>query len=238
MKMIFFLLLFNCSQGVLINVLVYYDIIKDVFNSDIDTGDIKLLSSRLQNFLICIEMFIAALAHQYSFPYKPFQINEQSDINWFRTFLLMMDMEDVRQDVFEHFDVVGTRISRGFRTTQPSYSSQQTESDYLITPNQPATRVLTVSRVKEPVSRNYGTYSSSASDKRQKSTPIGKDTKKYRIVNIEESSKSSDGQGPSPKANTSTSNMTQSTTSTTSSSFGINVRGLENDPINYRNPDV
>lgn len=44
----------------LINILVYYDIIKDVFNSDINKdGDYKLLASRLQNFLICVEMFLA-----------------------------------------------------------------------------------------------------------------------------------------------------------------------------------
>lgn len=51
---------FYFSQEVLINILVYYDIISDVFNSDIDKeGDYKLLSSRLQNFLICVEMFLA-----------------------------------------------------------------------------------------------------------------------------------------------------------------------------------
>lgn len=50
----------NFSQEVLINILVYYGIIKDVFNSDIDKeGDYKLLASRLQNFLICVEMFLA-----------------------------------------------------------------------------------------------------------------------------------------------------------------------------------
>lgn len=52
--------IFYFSQEVLINILVYFDIISDVFNSDIDKeGDYKLLSSRLQNFLICVEMFLA-----------------------------------------------------------------------------------------------------------------------------------------------------------------------------------
>lgn len=50
-----------CSQSVIINILVYFGVIKNMFDSDIKEGDFKLLSSRLQNFLICIEMFFAAL---------------------------------------------------------------------------------------------------------------------------------------------------------------------------------
>jgi len=142
----------------------------------------------------------------------------------------MLDMEDVRQDLSEHFGVVGDRIVGSFRS-QPSYL-QYSEADMLITnQQQPATSVVTVSRVKD---RNYGTYSTPRTgDNRQKSEAIGKDNKKYRIANIEDrESPQSSGQGTSPR-----NNMTQSSTSTTSS-FGINVRGLENDPINYRNPDM
>ncbi|CRL02494.1 CLUMA_CG015334, isoform A [Clunio marinus] len=225
---------FSFFQEVIINFLVYYGIIKDVFNSDIaKEGDYKLLASRLQNFLICVEMFLAALAHQYSFPYKPFQINDQSaNNNWFSTFLAMLDMEDVRQDLSEHFGVVGDRIVGSFRS-QPTYL-QYSEADFLIPQNQSqqSPQVVTVSRVKD---KNYGTYSSTQPVE-AKSTNIGKN-KKYRIANIEdkESSSSSD-QATTSRNQTNNSNMTQSTTSTTSS-FGINVRGLENDPINYRNPD-
>lgn len=46
----------------MINILVYYGIISNVFNSDIDKeDDYKLLASRLQNFLICVEMFLAGV---------------------------------------------------------------------------------------------------------------------------------------------------------------------------------
>jgi hypothetical protein len=176
----------------------------------------------------------SALAHQYSFPYKAFQINDQPrDNNWFRTFLAMLDMEDVRQDLQEHFGVVGDRIGRSFRS-QPTYL-QYSEEDYLINPSHQApTQVVAVSRVKN---QNYGTVTRSSSDTKQKPEPIGKNNKKYQIVKIEDNdTPQSSGQGSS-KNTTTNSNMTQSTAST-SSSFGINVRGLENDPINYRNPDV
>lgn len=169
-----------------------------------------------------------ALAHQYSFPYTTFQFNDQPrDNNWFSTFLTMLDMEDVRQDLSEHFGV----IVGSFRSQQTYL--QHSEADFLITPSQPPTQVVAVTRVKD---RNYGTYTSARpSESKQKPEAIGKDNKKYRIVNIEDTdTPQSSGQGTSSRNN---SNMTQSTAST-SSSFGINVRGLENDPINYRNPDV
>lgn len=211
---------FSFFQGVVIDILVYYGYIKDVFNSDTN-GDNQLLSSRLQNFLICIEMFLAAVAHQYSFPYEVFQVNDLNvNGSMFRNFLAMLDFEDVRQDISEHFDVVGNRIVAPFRS-QPSYM-QYTEADCLIAdPN-----MVAVSRYS---AKSYGTSRSSF-----KAEPIGKDSRRYRIVQIEER------ETPSSSARTtaSTSNMTQSTTSTTSSSYGINVRGPEHDAINYRNPDV
>lgn len=143
----------------------------------------------------------------------------------------MLDMEDVRQDLSEHFGVVGDRIVGSFRS-QPTYL-QYSEADYLIPAAQAPAQVVTVSRVK---GKNYGTYSSDrAADGKQNSQAIGKDNKSYRIVNIEDKdTPQSSGQGNSSR---NTASMTQSTAST-SSSFGINVRGLENDPINYRNPEV
>lgn len=176
--------------------------------------------------------YILALAHQYSFPYKPFQINDQpTNSDWTRKILAMLDMEDVRQDLSEHFGVVGNRIATSFRS-QPTYL-QYSEADYLITPSQAPTQVVAVSRVNN---KNYGTYKASKSS--DKSQAIGKDNKKYRIADIEDKESPQSGQPSSSRNNTTNSNMTQSTASTSSSSFGINVRGLENDPINYRNPDV
>lgn len=210
---------FSFFQGVVIDFLVYYGYIKDVFNSDTN-GDTQLLSSRLQNFLICIEMFLAAIMHQYSFPYKTFQVNDLNvDGNWFRNFLAMLNFEDVRQDISEHFDVVGNRIVAPFRS-QPNYM-QYNEADCLITD-------VAVSRSSV---KTYGTTRPSVdAATRFKTEPIGKDSRRYRIVDIEEPNSSA-------RTSASTSNLTQSTASTTSS-YGISVRGPEHDAINYRNPDV
>ncbi|KAH8410258.1 hypothetical protein KR009_010228 [Drosophila setifemur] len=135
---------FSFFQGVLLNVLVYYKIIKDIFGSDV--GDTNL-ASLLQNFLICIEMFIAAVAHIYSFPHHPFHINSPQYWNnpnhsWCRAFLSMMDISDMQEDVTEHLGVVGSTLSRRFQgrsTYQPLARSPRrssSESEYLISKRQ------------------------------------------------------------------------------------------------------
>ncbi|XP_037807293.1 transmembrane protein 184C isoform X3 [Lucilia sericata] len=109
---------FSFFQGVLLNVLVYYKIIK-IFEAD-DLGEDANLASMLQNFIICIEMFIAAVAHIYSFPHYPFHINSQQywnnpNHNWCRAFLSMIDISDIQEDVSEHLGVVTGTISRRFQ---------------------------------------------------------------------------------------------------------------------------
>lgn len=180
-----------------------------------------------------IEIFFLALAHQCSFPYSTFQINDNTrENNLFNNFLSMLDMGDVRDDLTEHFGVVGDRIVGSFRS-QPSYL-RYTESDYLINPHQPATQVITASRIKDRSS--YGTYSTSRSSSSgyKPSTAIGHNQSNYRIAKIEEN----EPESPTRNQTSVSSTMTQSTASASSSSFGINVRGLENDPINYRNPNA
>ncbi|XP_039440302.1 transmembrane protein 184C [Culex pipiens pallens] len=119
---------FSFFQGVVINLLVYYGVIKDIFGSE-GNDDIQQLSSKLQNFLICIEMFVAALAHHYSFSYKPYElnipvggfgssgasINGQGHGSWYSALLNMLDISDVHQDVSDHLGVVGSSLSRRFR---------------------------------------------------------------------------------------------------------------------------
>ena len=57
-----FFMTFYCSQEVLINILAYYGVLSHFFDEIIiDGGDYELLASRLQNFLICFEMFLAGM---------------------------------------------------------------------------------------------------------------------------------------------------------------------------------
>lgn len=130
---------FSFFQGVIITILVYFGYIKNVFGTSEKNDDYKILSSKLQDFLICIEMFLAALAHQYSFPHDPFHINiphySTNSTNWFNAFRQMWDLSDVQEDVTEHFGVVSSSLSRRLRgrsTYNTPRGGTHSEVDYLI----------------------------------------------------------------------------------------------------------
>uniref|UniRef100_A0A7G3AUV0 Putative organic solute transporter ostalpha n=1 Tax=Lutzomyia longipalpis TaxID=7200 RepID=A0A7G3AUV0_LUTLO len=126
---------FSFFQGVIIDILVYFGFISNIFGSD-ENDSYQDLSAKLQNFLICIEMFLAAIAHHYSFPHEPFHINIphfNSDRNWVSALASMMDFSDVQQDVSEHLGVVGSSLSRRLRgRTAYQMARGTTEHDYLI----------------------------------------------------------------------------------------------------------
>uniref|UniRef100_A0A1B0CWT1 Organic solute transporter ostalpha n=1 Tax=Lutzomyia longipalpis TaxID=7200 RepID=A0A1B0CWT1_LUTLO len=126
---------FSFFQGVIIDILVYFGFISNIFGSD-ENDSYQDLSAKLQNFLICIEMFLAAIAHHYSFPHEPFHINIphfNSDRNWVSALASMMDFSDVQQDVSEHLGVVGSSLSRRLRgRTAYQMTRGTTEHDYLI----------------------------------------------------------------------------------------------------------
>ena len=92
-------------------------------------------------------MFIAAVAHIYSFPHYPFHINSPQywnnpEHNWCRAFLSMMDITDMQEDVSEHLGVVTSSISRRFQgrsTYQPLSQGPRrisNENEYLINKRQ------------------------------------------------------------------------------------------------------
>ncbi|KAI8440444.1 hypothetical protein MSG28_001744 [Choristoneura fumiferana] len=71
----------------------------------------------IHDFLICIEMFLAAIAHHYSFSYKPFvsRHEHESSPSCLGSFLAMWDVSDVKRDISEHLGVVGSSFSRRLR---------------------------------------------------------------------------------------------------------------------------
>jgi hypothetical protein len=96
---------FSFFQGVTISILVNTGVIANVFGIT-EKSDIKDISSSLQNFLICIEMFFAAIAHHYSFSHKAYIDMAAEQPNCCTSFMHMWDMSDIKQDVSEHFGVV------------------------------------------------------------------------------------------------------------------------------------
>ncbi|KAF5302387.1 hypothetical protein FQA39_LY10426 [Lamprigera yunnana] len=102
---------FSFFQGVLIDILVYSGLI---FHNKNASDDELGVSRRLQNFLICIEMCMAAVAHHYSFSHTQF-VNVESTQNCCQAFLAMLDVSDVQHDIQEHIGIVSSSISRRIR---------------------------------------------------------------------------------------------------------------------------
>ncbi len=78
-------------------------------------------------------MFFAALAHQYSYPHKPFHRNTpdgNSGITY-NAFRAMWDVSDIREDIFEHFSVVCSSVSRRVLGRGGS-TTTAVETDHLI----------------------------------------------------------------------------------------------------------
>lgn len=103
---------FSFFQGVIIAFLVYSGIIKSNSTTEDDGLD---LSTRLQDFLICIEMCLAAIAHHYSFSYEQYVTPGSHNQSCCSSFLEMWDISDVHTDIREHLGIVGSSISRRIR---------------------------------------------------------------------------------------------------------------------------
>lgn len=132
--------------------------------------------------------------------------------------------------------MVGSGISRGFRSR-----SDDLENEFLI----PAQSSSYQSMENQRKARNLKTYGSR--DITSQPEVIGKG-RQYRVVEIKETQTSKiSNQNRSPETE-SESTIEIKTESSASSSMqtipesdeflGINVRGIENDPISYRNPNV
>ncbi|XP_058807087.1 transmembrane protein 184C [Phymastichus coffea] len=104
---------FSFFQGVAIAMLVYFGIISSIFDTENST-DVRHISAKIQDFLICIEMFLAAVAHHYCFSHKPF-VNLAQNQAWWDAFRQMWDVSDVHNDIKEHLGVVGSSLSRRIR---------------------------------------------------------------------------------------------------------------------------
>ncbi|KAE8630222.1 hypothetical protein XENTR_v10000737 [Xenopus tropicalis] len=92
-------------QAVFIAILVKAGVISNTWEwkkvQDVATG--------LQDFIICVEMFLAAVAHHFSFTYKPY-VQEAEEGSCFDSFLAMWDISDIRADISEQVRNVGRTV--------------------------------------------------------------------------------------------------------------------------------
>ncbi|XP_055012761.1 transmembrane protein 184C-like [Boleophthalmus pectinirostris] len=91
-------------QAVVIAILVKVGVISDKHTWDWES--VEAVATGLQDFIICIEMFLAAIAHHFTFTYKPY-VQEAEEGSCFDSFLAMWDFSDIRADVSEQVRNVG-----------------------------------------------------------------------------------------------------------------------------------
>lgn len=131
---------FSFFQSVLITGLMEIDVIADFFRELFpDIQDKILIAKKLTEFLICIDMVIAAVGHLYAFSYRPFidedgsslidynsaMGNENQDRSIFRdrsccvALCNIFDFTDERSDFNEHIGQIVGRVKQTFSRRQP-----------------------------------------------------------------------------------------------------------------------
>jgi Organic solute transporter Ostalpha len=238
---------FSFFQGFIINILVYYGVIKNIFGSQ-ENEDYKVLSSKLQDFLICVEMFLAAIAHKYSFPHKPYHLNvpyymDTRSGNWFSRFAAMWDISDVQQDVSEHFGVVSSSVSRRLRGRTMYQQIQQgrrdaAENEYLVV--QGTGRKISTSKPPSESGKSMGYGAFCSTDQHQQQINEMKKSKD----SLSSSQEAAGSSGSAKTLKTTAVKSDKEKTNTDSSSTidlmqtivdevaGIEIQGLGNDHIN------
>nr|XP_006815588.1 PREDICTED: LOW QUALITY PROTEIN: transmembrane protein 184C-like [Saccoglossus kowalevskii] len=105
---------FSFWQAVFIAFLVAIGVITSNESLDLEADTI---ATALQDLIICMEMFVAAIAHHYSFPYQPFVDPMGPSTPWYKSFMAMWDVSDVKDDVVEHVRSVGTTMKSTVKST-------------------------------------------------------------------------------------------------------------------------
>lgn len=124
---------FSFFQSVLISFVI------DFTFPDEATFDRLARGRKVQDFLICIEMLFASIAHHYAYSYTPFiesPLQDASESCCF-AFLRTLDFTDERNDVLDHLYQAILKVKRSYRQgrTLPSVVMMDSDDDmYEYTP--------------------------------------------------------------------------------------------------------
>lgn len=105
---------FSFFQSVIISILI------DFLEPEETTMERLARGRKIQDFLICIEMLIASIAHHYAYSHRPYMMesnlldaNESCCFAFIRT----LDFTDETNDVLDHLYQGVLKVKRGFRRT-------------------------------------------------------------------------------------------------------------------------
>ncbi|GCC21516.1 hypothetical protein chiPu_0019988 [Chiloscyllium punctatum] len=116
-------------QAALIALLVKVGIISEKHTWDWES--VEAVATGLQDFVICIEMFFAAIGHHYSFSYKPY-VQEAEEGSCLDSFFAMWDISDIRADISEQVRNVGRTVLGRPRKTNVGVEEEHNEHTSLL----------------------------------------------------------------------------------------------------------
>lgn len=123
-------------QSVLIAILVKFNVISPsqwpYFPTLIDTVN------GLQDFLICIEMFIASVAHVLAFPVKPYIMTEITQPNhWISNLGNAANVSDLHHEVKSHVNHFADKLRKALQSKKPTNETEPLtdETSSLLSPN-------------------------------------------------------------------------------------------------------
>lgn len=123
---------FSFFQSVLISLIIYFAYPNEPIEQRLAQG------RHIQDFLICIEMLFASIAHHYAYSYKPYTESPFQDAEESCCFAFMktLDFTDERNDVSDHIYQAVLKVKRGFRSkrTLPSVINMEGNDDFEYTP--------------------------------------------------------------------------------------------------------
>uniref|UniRef100_A0A8C1VU11 Transmembrane protein 184C n=1 Tax=Cyprinus carpio TaxID=7962 RepID=A0A8C1VU11_CYPCA len=140
-------------QAVVIALLVKVGVISELHTWDWDS--VEAVATGLQDFIICVEMFLAAIAHHFSFTYKPY-IQEAEEGSCFDSFLAMWDVSDIRADISEQVRNVGRTVMGRPRKTYFGEEVSQDENTGLLSDGSQDPGVESSSTPPSPKGRYQG----------------------------------------------------------------------------------
>ena len=118
---------FSFFQGVLIGILIEFGIITRAVVVTSDTDKIAI-QRNLQDFLICFEMMLAAIAHLFAFSHRPYvDLADGSSDGCCTSLMRVLDTSDERSDMTDHLRQVYRKARDTWtKKTNPYESSEST----------------------------------------------------------------------------------------------------------------
>ncbi|XP_048861150.1 transmembrane protein 184C [Brienomyrus brachyistius] len=131
-------------QAVFIAFLVKVGVISESHTWDWDS--VEAVATGLQDFIICVEMFLAAIAHHFTFSYKPY-VQDGGEVSCLDSFMAMWDISDVRDDISEQVRNVGRTVLGRPRVAYFEGDLEQGEQTGLLSADgpEPSTEVAAIS---------------------------------------------------------------------------------------------